>query len=126
MDGKQDKKILFRLTEKDFKFTYSRGTGPGGQKRNKTSTKVQCFHPESGAMGVSDETRSQHQNKKLAFEKMAKSDIFMKWVRLKVARITGLERQIEEKVDYEMKHHVKVERKDEEGKWVEWKDHNVE
>ena len=112
------KSTLFSLTEKDFEFTYSCGSGPGGQKRNKTSSKVRCFHRPSGAEGVSDETRSQHQNKKLAFKKMADSDKFQKWIRHEIARVTGQLKEIEEKVEYELKHNILVEVKDEQGKWV--------
>ena len=43
-----------------------RGTGPGGQKRNKTESAVTVTHPESGISGSSDETRSQHSNLRLA------------------------------------------------------------
>lgn len=113
------KELLFSLTEKDFQFTYAKGTGPGGQKRNKTSTKVRCFHPLSGAEGISDETRSQPQNKKLAFTKMANSKKFQDWLKVETARVTGQLKAIEEKLDYEMKHCVKVERK-KDGKWVVW------
>jgi peptide chain release factor 1 len=116
----KNKKVLFRLTEKDFEFKYSMGTGAGGQKRNKTSSKVQCLHRPSGAVGVSDETRSQHQNKKLAFEKMAKSPEMKKWARLQAAKITGEETRINEKVEHELKHNTRIEIKDENGKWVEW------
>jgi hypothetical protein len=43
-----------------------RGTGPGGQKRNKTASAVTVTHPPSGIAGASDETRSQHTNLRLA------------------------------------------------------------
>ena len=114
------KEILFSLTAKDFEFTYSKGSGPGGQKRNKTSTKVQCLHRPSGAVGVSDEARSQHQNKRLAFEKMAKSEAMRTWSRIEAARVTGEHARIEEKVEYELKHNVRVEVKDDKDRWVEW------
>lgn len=114
------KELLFRLTANDFEFTYSKGSGPGGQKRNKTSTKVQCLHRPSGAVGVSDETRSQHQNKRLAFEKMARSPAMQKWARIEAARRTGQHAAIVEKVEYEMKHNVRIEVQDENGRWVEW------
>jgi len=114
------KEILFTLTAKDFEFTYSKGSGPGGQKRNKTSTKVQCLHRPSGAVGVSDETRSQHQNKRLAFEKMAKSEAMKKWSRIEAAKVTGEHARIEEKIEYELKHNVRGEVKDDKGRWVEW------
>lgn len=120
------KEPLFSLTAKDFEFTYSKGSGPGGQKRNKTSTKVQCLHRPSGAVGVSDETRSQHQNKRLAFEKMANSPELKKWARIEAARVTGKLEQIKEKVEYEMKYNTKIEIKDETGRWVEWQENTPE
>ena len=40
-----------------------RGTGPGGQKRNKTSSMVRLLHIPSGILSENDETRSQHLNR---------------------------------------------------------------
>ena len=40
-----------------------RGTGPGGQKRNKTSSMVRLLHLPSGIASENDETRSQHLNR---------------------------------------------------------------
>lgn len=40
-----------------------RGSGPGGQKRNKTETAVQVKHKPSGLMVRCDQERSQQQNK---------------------------------------------------------------
>lgn len=117
----KNKELLFSVTEKDLEFTYSKGSGPGGQKRNKTSTKVKCYHPPSGAEGTSDETRSQPQNKKLAFTKMANSKKFQDWIRVEAARVTGQLQNIEEKVDYEMKYNITVEMK-KDGKWVPYDD----
>lgn len=51
--------------------TCSRGSGPGGQKRNKTSSKVRIVHVPTGLSAESDETRSQHENRRLAFRKLA-------------------------------------------------------
>ncbi|MBQ7649961.1 MAG: peptide chain release factor-like protein [Victivallales bacterium] len=39
-----------------------RGSGPGGQKRNKTSSAVRLFHKPSGVAAENDESRSQHVN----------------------------------------------------------------
>lgn len=82
--------LLFSVTASDCRFDYFRGTGKGGQKRNKTSSGVRCTHKESGAFGVSDDTRSQHDNKKIAFQRMAESRAFKAWHRLEVARRTGV------------------------------------
>ena len=54
------KKLLFSVTAADCRFDYYRGSGKGGQKRNKTSSAVRCTHIASGAVGASDDTRSQH------------------------------------------------------------------
>ena len=43
-----------------------RGTGPGGQKRNKTSSAVRLTHLESGVSASNDESRSQHRNRLFA------------------------------------------------------------
>lgn len=43
-----------------------RGTGPGGQSRNKTESAVTVTHLASGIAGASDATRSQHSNRLLA------------------------------------------------------------
>ena len=50
---------LLRQCEVD---TY-RASGPGGQKRNKTSSAVRLRHLPSGLMVIAEESRSQHDNK---------------------------------------------------------------
>lgn len=47
-----------------------RGTGPGGQKRNKTSSAARVTHRESGISATDDQTRSQHQNLHNALRKL--------------------------------------------------------
>ncbi len=47
-----------------------RGTGPGGQKRNKTSSAVRLRHQPTGLRVESDLTRSQQQNKKDALSRL--------------------------------------------------------
>jgi len=96
------KELIFSVTAKDCRFDYFRGSGKGGQKRNKTSSGVRCVHLESGAVGVSDDTRSQHQNKAIAFQRMAETPKFKKWHKLEIARRTGELTEIESRVDKEM------------------------
>ena len=47
-----------------------RGTGHGGQKRNRTDSAVRLTHLATGAVAACDETRSQHQNRQLALRKL--------------------------------------------------------
>jgi protein subunit release factor B len=116
------RELLFSVRASDCRWEYFRGTGPGGQKRNKTESGVRCTHVASGAVGESDETRSQHENKKKAFRKMAESAEFKAWHILETARRTGLLQHIEEKVD-EMMREIKVEIFDaKQGKWTDFID----
>jgi hypothetical protein len=47
-----------------------RASGPGGQKRNKTSSAVRLRHPPSGLMVIAEESRSQHENRTRALRRM--------------------------------------------------------
>jgi hypothetical protein len=47
-----------------------RASGPGGQKRNKTSSAVRLRHPPSGLIVIAEESRSQHENKARALRRM--------------------------------------------------------
>ena len=112
------KELLFTVTAADCDWQYLRGTGPGGQKRNKTESKVRCVHRASGAVGESDLTRSQHENKRIAFRKMAESKEFRLWHRLETARRMGDQLTIEEKVDRAMNDvNLNIEGKVN-GRWV--------
>jgi hypothetical protein len=109
------KEILFSVTKKDLRVEYFRTGGPGGQKQNKTSSGCRITHPASGAKGEARETRSQHQNRKLALQRLAESKEFRTWVRFRVAGCDV----IEQKVDFMMDaRNILIEGK-EDGKWVE-------
>lgn len=112
------KELLFSVTAADCEFSYTRGTGPGGQKRNKTSSAVHCTHKASGAHSYSDITRSQHDNKRDAFVKMVNTPEFKRWHKLEVMRRMGTLAEIEAYVERELVRNTKVEFR-EEGKWVD-------
>src|SRR6266404_1501377 len=50
-----------------------RASGPGGQKRNKTSSAVRLRHPPSGLLVIAEESRSQHENKARALKRLRRA-----------------------------------------------------
>jgi len=58
--------VLLRQCEVD---TY-RASGPGGQKRNKTSSAVRLRHLPTGLLVIAEESRSQHENKAKCLERL--------------------------------------------------------
>ncbi len=112
------RELLFSVSSRDCKWDYFRGTGKGGQKRNKTSSAVRCTHEASGSVGRSDDTRSQHKNKVIAFKRMAETENFKKWHRIQVARRMGMIQQAEEAVERSLQaRNLLVEGKIK-GKWA--------
>lgn len=99
-----EKKLLFSVTAKDCRWDYYRGSGSGGQKRNKTSNCARCTHVSSRAVGKSEEGRSQIVNRKRAFGRMARSEEFQRWCHTEAARATGELAEIERKVDESLRH----------------------
>ena len=86
---KKDTELLFSITEKGCKFDYYKGSGKGGQKRNKTENCVRCRHIPSGAMATSEEGRSKDLNKRRAFKKMSETKEFKIWMKREVSIISG-------------------------------------
>jgi protein subunit release factor A len=83
----KERELILTITIKDCKQQFFRSGGPGGQNQNKRETGVRIIHPPSGAVGEARDERSQEQNRKLAFERMAKSDKFQSWIK----RVCGTE-----------------------------------
>jgi protein subunit release factor B len=74
------RELLFSVTLKDCTVQTFTAGGPGGQHQNTSNTAVRIIHRASGATGESREHRSQLQNKKAAFRRMAESKKFQTWV----------------------------------------------
>lgn len=72
---------ILSVTLADCETQTFRAGGSGGQNQNKRDTGVRIIHHPSGARGESREERSQLQNKKAAFKRMAESSAFRAWVR---------------------------------------------
>ena len=49
MKKESTRQLLFSVTANDCDWSYTRGTGNGGQKKNKTNSAVHCKHRASGA-----------------------------------------------------------------------------
>lgn len=113
----KEKKLLFTVSAADCDWSYTRGRGAGGQKKNKTSSAVHCSHRPSGAHGYAEDSRSQYDNKRLAFVRMVETKEFKRWHAMEVSRRTGELQRIEENVQQEMRR-VKVEIR-QDDKWIE-------
>lgn len=64
------RELLFSFTKKDFRIDFYRGSGPGGQHRNKKDTACRITHIETGLSSCAEDSKSQHTNKKNAFRKL--------------------------------------------------------
>lgn len=116
------KELLVSVTIKDCEVQAFRGTGAGGQKRNKTSSGIRVVHPPSGAIGKCQENREQHLNKKDAFLKMIETKEFKTWLKLETAKACGRP-SIEELVEKQMSpENIKLEIKDSDGRYTEVKE----
>jgi protein subunit release factor A len=82
-------RLLFSLTRKDFEIEDLTSGGKGGQHANRSHTRIRITHPASGAVGESSDERSQFQNKKQAFERLANSQKFKQWHKVETARRMG-------------------------------------
>lgn len=107
------------LSAKDLDISYFCGSGAGGQARNKVASGVQMRHEESGAMGRASDSRSQHENKKAAFQRLLADPRMKFWLARKVHEIKlgeTLEKSIERETTPE---NLKYEIKNAAGQWEE-------
>jgi hypothetical protein len=63
--GLSDEQLLAECRVEAF-----RGPGPGGQKRNKTSSAVRVTHNPTGLWAISTESRSQQRNRQMALDRL--------------------------------------------------------
>lgn len=62
--------MIFSARRKDFRIDTFRSGGKGGQHQNKTNSGVRITHIETGLSAESRSSRSQTQNRKIAFKKL--------------------------------------------------------
>jgi hypothetical protein len=89
------KSLVFSTSIKDCRVDTFRAGGNGGQNQNKRNTGVRVVHPPSGAVGEAREQRSQLQNKKMAFRRMAESQRFKTWARAKALQLPTIDEAVE-------------------------------
>lgn len=110
---------VLSVTIHDCEVQHFRSGGKGGQNQNKRDTGTRVIHHPSGARGESREERSQLQNKRLAFRRMAESPTFQLWVRITLGQIA-----IQEVASVEIRpEDIRVEVK-RGGKWVTEREEN--
>jgi len=114
-DDPVTRELLFSVTLRDCDVETFRAGGPGGQNQNKRDTGVRVRHRASGAVGEARDQRSQAQNKKAAFRRMAGTAEFKAWVR---ERSGASARSIAEVERETWPDRIKTEVR-EDGEWVE-------
>ena len=108
------KEKVLSVTIHDCTVQTFRAGGSGGQNQNKRDTGVRIIHEPSGAIAECREERSQLQNKKKAWKKLAEHPKMLLWIKLQ----NGLSAKAVAEVDQAMlPHNLRVEKKVD-GKWV--------
>lgn len=79
---------ILHITIHDCEVQTFRCGGKGGQNKDKRDTGVRIIHPPSGARGESRDERTQGQNKKIAWRRMAESKEMQTWIRKAHAEAT--------------------------------------
>jgi hypothetical protein len=87
---------ILSVTLKNCDVQTFRSGGPGGQNQNKRDTGVRIIHRPSGAVGESREHRTQLENKKAAFRRMAESPKFKLWVNREIWTGVKIEDRVKE------------------------------
>lgn len=105
---------ILTVTIHDCEVQTFRSGGKGGQNQNKRDTGVRVIHHPSGARGESREERSQLQNKKTAFHRMADTPHFKYWVAVQTGRVEERERWLARMLQPQ---NIRVEYK-RDGRWV--------
>lgn len=109
------RELINSVTADDCEWQYFRAGGKGGQNQNKTSSGVRCIHHPSGARGESREHRTQLENRRAAFRRMAESPKFKMWVQVEAGQKASIDAEVEKMM---APGNIRVEVKDEKGKWV--------
>lgn len=63
-------KYHISIKESDIRMDFFKSTGPGGQHRNKTMSAVRLVHVPTSVIVTSSSSRSQHDNRRYAYEQL--------------------------------------------------------
>lgn len=114
-----ERELLFKITRDDFDEFHIRGSGPGGQHRNKTATGVRLVHRDSGAVGVATDDKSQNRNRIEAWKRLRQTPTFIKWFDER-CRTAMQQPSLASLVDKAMaEDNIITEVKDDNGRWSE-------
>ena len=91
----KNKKPLLTLTRKDFRIDTFRSGGKGGQHQNKVESGVRITHKISGLVAESRDSRSQHRNRTIAFNRLARSKEFQNWLKIESIHKQELKKKID-------------------------------
>lgn len=94
-----ERRPVLSVSVKDCVVQTFRAGGPGGQNQNKRDTGVRIIHEPSGARGECREERSQLENKKRAFHRMAQSPKFRLWLNRTLGQEAVKEAERQREVD---------------------------
>lgn len=94
----EDHQLLFSITKNDFKIERTKGSGKGGQNRNKRETAIRITHKETGISSYCADQRNQHQNLTKAFKNLINKPEFQKYLRLRSARAAVDIRKLDKKI----------------------------
>lgn len=116
--GPAKKQLLLTVSIKDCRVETFRAGGPGGQNQNKRDSACRVHHTPSGAKGESRNYRTQLENKKAAFERMAQHPAFKFWVSQQAAKMAETDAQRQWLRETLSPGNIKVEAMSE-GQWEE-------
>jgi len=94
--------IKVTVTQKDCRRETFRCGGNGGQNVQKRETGVRFTHEPSGSVGQSCDQRTQGQNERIAWRRMAESPKFKAWSALQLQMLEEGYRNVQAKVDAAM------------------------
>ena len=94
-----ERKPIFSVLRDQFEVDFMRGSGNGGQNRNKRATACRIKHRASGAVATAQEHRTQLQNKKAAFRRLCETPKFRAWLKMQTGRAVATEDEIQRRVE---------------------------